>query len=164
MSTELITKLAPNEVFCFGSNRGGFHGAGTAGYAMRGTASNTWRTDETFLRAMRAPVGHPDRVGRWAVYGVAKGLQVGREGMSYGIVTIERPGLRRSTPLTEIGQQFLELFAFCRLHDEWSFLMTPVGSVMAGYSAEEMSQTFWGAIEVAGGCPHNLVVPDGLYA
>ena len=86
------TTLAPNEIFVFGSNRDGFHGAGGAGLACRGDAANTWRRDDWFKRAMVAPPGDPARVGRWAVFGVARGFQVGRSGRSYAVQTIERPG------------------------------------------------------------------------
>ena len=32
---ENITELGPNEIFCFGSNRAGVHGAGAAAFALR---------------------------------------------------------------------------------------------------------------------------------
>jgi hypothetical protein len=158
-----ITVLAPNEVFIFGANSSGFHGAGAAGYAMRGTASNTWRTDEAFLRAMRAPVGHPDRVGKWAVYGVARGLQQGREGKSYGIETIVRPGMKRSVSLDEIGEQLTGLFSFAATHGELTFLMTPVGASLSGWTAAEMKQTWDTAILKYGKVLSNIVVPADLY-
>lgn len=88
----IITHLEPNEVFVFGSNAQGFHGAGSSGQAFRGDRANTWRTDEFFLAAMRSKPGSPERVGNWAIFGVAYGLQVGRNGMSYAVKTIERPG------------------------------------------------------------------------
>jgi hypothetical protein len=158
-----ITKLEPNEVFVFGSNRDGFHGAGAAGYAMRGTSSNTWRTDEAFLKAMRAPIGHPDRVGKWAVYGVGRGFQRGREGMSYAIQTIERAGWKRSTPLDEIQGQIVELCSFCRAHPEWTFLFTPIGAGLSGWTEDEMRVTLGEALVKAGGCPPNLIIPPDIY-
>ena len=98
----MITSLKSNEVFVFGSNAQGFHGAGSAGYAMRGDTRNNWRQDKTFRRAMEAPVGHPDRVGKWAVFGVARGFSKGHEGISYAIQTIEKPGRKRSTSRQDI--------------------------------------------------------------
>ena len=160
----LITRLASNEVFVFGANSTGFHGAGAAGYVMRGTAANTWREDEAFLRAMRAPVGHPDRIGRWAVYGIARGWQQGREGMSYAIQTIEKPGMKRSTPLAEIKAQFVGMITFCRAHPEWTFKMTEVGAGLSGWTEDEMAETF---LEALGGeirnAPSNLIIPMDLY-
>jgi hypothetical protein len=43
-----VASLEADEVFVFGSNRDGFHGAGSAGLACRGDASNSWRSDERF--------------------------------------------------------------------------------------------------------------------
>lgn len=161
----MITHLADNEVFVFGSGSEGFHGAGAAGYAMRGTAANTWRTDEAFLRAMRAPEGHPDRVGKWAVYGVPRGLQQGREGKSYAIETIVRPGMRRSVPLSSIEDQLVELFTVAAQRTDLRFLLTPIGAHLAGYTNEEMLGTLTRAIErcADGKVPSNMVIPEGLY-
>jgi hypothetical protein len=39
----MFTSLKPNEVFVFGSNSTGFHGA--AGLACWGDSRNTWRND-----------------------------------------------------------------------------------------------------------------------
>jgi len=131
-----------DDVFVFGSNATGFHGAGAAGLACRGEAFNTWRKDQWFLKAMKAPVGSPDRIGKRAVYGVARGFQEGSEGRSYAIQTIVRPGLKRSTSLAEIQTQLLELWDFSAAHPDWTFLITPLGEGYAGYTHAEM-QTVW---------------------
>ncbi len=138
---------------------------------MRGTSANTWRTDEAFLRAMRSPVGSPDRVGRWATYGIARGWQQGYEGMSYAIETIRRPGERRSTPLREIEGQLLDLFCFADNHRQWDFLMTPIGAGLSGWTAEEMAHTLARAVgrhdallsANDGYRRPNVVIPDDLY-
>jgi hypothetical protein len=158
-----ITELKPGQIFVFGSNATGFHGAGSAGMAMRGDSKNTWRTDPVFLRAKSVPAGHADRVGKWAVYGVARGFQKGREGMSYAIETIVRPGERRSTPLRAIKAQFDELLAFAKANPQYEILMTPVGCGYSGYTTSEM-QTIWGeAVAKAGGVPENVKNVTGLY-
>lgn len=123
------TTLAPNEIFVFGSNRDGFHGAGGAGLACRGDAANTWRRDAWFKRAMEARPGDDARIGRWAVFGVARGFQVGRSGRSYAIQTIERPGAHRSTSRREIYRQ---LVAFARTRPSDSFVVTPLGERYSG--------------------------------
>jgi hypothetical protein len=153
-------KLADNVVYVFGSNSTGFHGAGSAGMAFRGVSENTWREDQAFLKAMKSPVGSPFRIGQWAVFGVARGFQEGKEGKSYAIQTIERPGQRRSTPLSEIKKQLLELAEFARLHTEYQFHMTPVGAGLAGWKKEEM-KVIWE--EVKGQMPENVVYPNDLY-
>lgn len=126
------------KVFVFGSNSTGFHGAGSAGYAMRGDSRNTWRQDAAFLKAMKAPEGHPDRIGKLAVFGIAEGFQTGLEGSSYAIVTVTRPGLRRSIPITKIREQLVTLWRFADTHPEYEFEMTLLGCGYAGYRAIEM--------------------------
>lgn len=137
-----IDPLRSDEVFVFGSNTRGFHGAGAAGFACRGDALNTWRRDAWFLRAMKSPVGSPERVGKWAVFGVGRGFQRGREGMSYAIETVKRPGARRSTTPLEIYDQLVELWAFARAHPEWTFLVTPLGEGYSGYTRTEMDEVW----------------------
>jgi hypothetical protein len=158
-----ITGLKPGQVFVFGANTTGFHGAGSAGMAMRGEAKNTWRNDPAFLRAKSVPPGHADRIGKWAVYGVARGFQKGREGMSYAIETIVRPGQLRSTPLSAIKAQFGELLAFAKANPQYEILMTPVGCGYAGYTASEMKIIWDEAVAQAGGLPENVKNTEGLY-
>lgn len=158
-----ITTLLPHQVFCFGSNSGGMHFAGAAGYACRGVSANTWRTDPWALAAMTSPKGSPKRVGKWAVYGVARGWQKGREGMSYAIETIHRPGEKRSVSLGEIDTQLVELFRFAQEHPEWEFLMTGVGAQYAGHSHADMATTFARAIRAWGCLPDNVIAPGDLY-
>ena len=38
-----VKSLEPNQVFVFGSNLDGFHGAGSAGYASFNEGGNVWR-------------------------------------------------------------------------------------------------------------------------
>lgn len=137
-----IQTLDDNEVFVFGSNETGFHGAGAAGLAFRGESRNTWRQDSMFLEAMKAPVGSSKRIGRWAVFGVARGHQIGHEGQSYAIQTIKRPGLKKSTTRREIYYQLLELSRFAENHPELTFLVTKIGCGLAGHTEEEMKEVF----------------------
>jgi len=68
-----INVLESWQIFVFGTNSSGFHGAGAAGIAFRSESRNTWRTDPWFQMAMTSPVGSQERVGRWAVFGVSRG-------------------------------------------------------------------------------------------
>lgn len=138
----MITKLEPHQVFVFGANASGFHGAGAAGFAFRGTSKGSWRTDPAFLAALKAPQGAPERVGYWAVLGVGQGYQEGKEGASYAITTVAHAGKRRSIPLEEIGWQLEELAAFAEQHPEKEFLVTKVGEGLAGYSGKEMDAVY----------------------
>lgn len=168
----LITRLNDNEVFVFGSNAGGFHGSGAAGMACRGSNHRKpWRQDPWFIRAMNSPVGSPDRIGHWAVFGIARGWTKGHMGMSYAIETIKKAGDKRSTPLPEIRDQIQELIRFCREKTHWTFLFTPVGGNLAGYSDEEMGQTLFEALDLEN-CydfegdycgPRNLKIFNGTY-
>ena len=138
----MITELKANEVFVFGSNGTGFHGAGAAGFACRGDSRNTWRQDTWFQRAMKSLEGSEDRVGKWAVYGVALGFQQGREGQSYAIQTVTRPGAKRSVTRREIYYQLVDLWEVIRNEPSKVFLITPLGEGYAGYTHEEMKEVW----------------------
>jgi hypothetical protein len=148
-------QLEEKEVFVFGSNAKGIHGAGAAGIAFRGDMGAEWSGDAAVQRAMAAPVGHPDRIGRWAVFGVARGFQVGHEGKSYAIQTLEIPGFLRRTSLQEIYQQLSGLCAFAVRHPEWSFIVPPIGEGHAGYTPSETQQV-WRKLHARVGIPCNL--------
>lgn len=151
----------PTPVLVFGSNESGFHGAGGAGLAMRNEPANTWRTDPSFLAAMRAPVGSPLRVGHRAIFGVARGLQHGHSGSSYAIVTITRPGVRRSVPLLSIHQQILNLCTFALSHPEYTFDILPLGTGYSGYTQAEMD-TIWAHIVLPPSCVRRTSLPTNL--
>lgn len=144
----LVTHLTPNECFVFGSNLEGFHGAGAAGYAFRGTAANTWRTDPLFLKAMGAPIWSEDRVGKWAIYGIARGYQKGREGCSYAIPTVVYPGHRRSLPFAQIESYVREFLDYAADHSDMRFYVTELGTNYAGYTAKEIGPMFARAQEI----------------
>lgn len=78
------------------------------------------------------------RLGRWAVYGIARGYQVGREGRSYAVCTIARPGLLRSVSLDDIKQQLTEMAKFAKLNRELQFLCSKVGCGRSGYAESEI--------------------------
>ena len=129
-----------NDVFVFGSNASGFHGAGSAGEAFRGDSRNNWRQDATFLAAIGAPAGAEEKVGMRAIFGQSRGLQKGREGYGYGICTVTKAGRRRSITRKEIASQLRDLFRFAKSHPELMFNMTAVGCGYAGYSRWEMQE------------------------
>jgi hypothetical protein len=136
---DFVTELAPNQVFVFGSNKTGFHGAGTAGFAFRGDFTNTWRYDKTFIKALRTPLGSLERIGRWAVLGKADGFQEGHKGASYAIPTVERAGLKRSIPLKEILDSLLKLTQFARQNPDKEFLVYLKGGGYSGYTKLEFA-------------------------
>lgn len=151
-----IKDLEPNQVFVFGSNSNGFHGAGASGYAFRNNSDYNWRGCKFFIRAMNSKPGSYDRVGKWAVYGVARGYQEGRKGKSYAIVTIEKPGKKRSIPLEDIKKQIDELMSFAKNHPELEFLVTAIGTKLAGYKTDEIKELFVKTEYI----PENVLLPE----
>lgn len=137
-----VTSLKPNQVFVFGSNLQGFHGAGAAGYAQRGTEKNTWRQDKQFLAALRSGPNDPKRHGKWSVLGEGIGFQEGREGKSYAIATVTRAGRKRSMPLSKILAQLKELGEFAKEHQELNFLVAVGGGGLNGWTVEEMQEVY----------------------
>jgi len=148
VTPSLITHLTDNECFTFGSNLEGFHGAGAAGYAFRGDASNTWRQDPFFLKAMSAPPLSEACVGKWAIYGVARGYQRGREGASYAIPTVVKAGYRRSISLADIGKDVEDFIDYAIDHPDVRFYVTELGTKMAGWDAENIAPLFRRALKV----------------
>lgn len=140
--TNRVTRLKDYQVFVFGSNSTGFHGAGSAGLACRGDSRNTWRNDKWFLKAKESPTGSVARIGKWAIYGVARGFQQGSEGMSYAIQTIEYPGKKKSTSRREIYYQLIELSNFAKKHLDYEFLCCITGGGYNGWSIEEMKVVY----------------------
>ncbi len=107
---ERIQSLAPDEVFVFGSNLGGFHGGGAARAAM-------------------------DKFG--AVWGQGIGLQ----GQSYAIPTMQG-GVETIKPYVD------EFIAFTKEHEELTFLVTPIGCGIAGFTPEQIAPLFSDAIDL----------------
>lgn len=138
----LITHLEPNEVFVFGANLQGFHGAGSAGYATFGESGNVWRKHGYD----KMPNGTK---GRWAVKGKI-GPMIGLEGKSYGLPTVTKCGAKRS-----LKPDFRPLFECCRRNPEWTFYFAQEGKVgLNGWTPSEMASF----IHEAGEIPDNFVV------
>lgn len=99
----MIEELKSNEVFVFGSNGQGRHGAGAAKTAL-------------------------DKFG--AVLGQPEGLQ----GRSYGINTMDG--------IEVFKQQTQNFIVFAEEHPELTFLLTAVGTGIAGYTHYEAKALF----------------------
>ena len=139
-----IRTLEDNEVFVFGSNEDGFHGAGAAGFAMLRESGNKWRETPVFgcgnLTLDKVPDGTQ---GYYAIKGMARGYQVGTAGRSYAICTVKKPGAKRSIPLENIAAQIKEMYAFARDNrDFWFIVASGVGKSLNGYSTEEMASAY----------------------
>lgn len=160
-----IVQLRHNEVFVFGSNLDGFHGAGAAGFALRGDSRNNWRTDNVFLQMVRAKRlgasrNDPQLQGKWAIFGVGEGFQQGKEGCSYAIPTVTRPGARRSIPLDKIFGSFMKLSAFAAEHPEMTFYLCIKGGGYNGYSHEEIFGVYSRWLKT--NPPENISIPFNM--
>mgnify|MGYP000474598180 CR=1 FL=1 len=154
-----ISELRPNDVVVFSTNSSGFHGAGIAALAMRGVADRNWRQDQSFLRAMNAPQGSPERVGVAAVYGIARGPMQGRICWGYGIQTVTRPGARRSVSSQDIIKQLEELLKYAKNNSALHFIVLPIAEGYAGYSRTETTQMWAKALEAT---DPNEAVPSNM--
>ena len=140
-----ITKLEANQVFVFGSNRDGFHGAGAAGFASFGEKGNVWRK----YNYASKPYGWK---GKWNIKGAGKGFQEGTEGKSYAIPTVIKAGQKCSIPLAEIKLSVNCFYEFAVKHPELEFLVAySKNNNLNGYSAYDMALAFKGDI------PKNVV-------
>jgi hypothetical protein len=120
---DYIGQLEAHQIFVFGSNTEGRHGAGAALMAKQ----------------------------KWgAVYGNPKG----RQGQCYAIVTKDLKQGKRSVPLAEIGTQIAELVEYAKAHPELEFLVTRIGTDLAGYTVEEIA-ALWKELSI----PSNVRLP-----
>jgi hypothetical protein len=132
----MIKTLKQNEVFVFGSNLTGFHGAGAAGYATFGEHGNVWRNHNYD----KVPNGTK---GKWNVKGQAEGYQRGTEGASYALPTVKRP--KQPLPKKQIIRNIHKFFVFAKSHPHLTFLVAYGAKKknLNGYTAEEMAQMFF---------------------
>jgi len=116
---EFITELKDNEIFVFGSNEAGRHGAGAAKQAA-----------EEF----------------GAVYGQGYGLQ----GQSFAIPTKDKN--LKTLPLCVIHEYVKSFLSYARARPELVFLVTPIGTGLAGISPCKIGKMFTD-------CPSNVILP-----
>jgi len=108
----VITNLQPDEIFVFGSNLAGIHGAGAARQAR-------------------------ERFG--AQPGVGRGL-TGPTGRCYAFPTKDERV--ETLPLVAIRREVLALYECCRAHPDKRFLLTAVGCGLAGYTPAQIAPLF----------------------
>ena len=152
-----ILTLEDNQVFVFGSNLQGFHGAGSAGFASFGELymTNPWRK----YKYDEKPDGWK---GRWNVKGVGDGFQEGMFGKSYALPTVTKPGHKRSRSKEEIKISIKKLYDYARWHPEWDFLIAYCGKSLRplnGYSNQELSFLFQTA-DIQNGIPNNIIFEE----
>ena len=120
---DMIDKLEANQVFVFGSNYAGRHGAGAAKLA-------------------------------WRKFGAVWGKGMGLMGQSYGIATKDRN--IETLPLHAISVQVDKFIRFAASHPELEFLVTALGTGLAGYSVKDIAPMFNGNL------PSNISLPKSF--
>jgi hypothetical protein len=147
---EFIDRLDKNEVFVFGANKQGFHGAGSAGFASFGVSGNRWREFDYGSK----PNGWK---GKWNVKGVGEGLQEGSEGKSYALPTVSAPGKKCSLSLDDIANNIAKFYAVAMANPDLRFLVAYSAIEnkpnLCGYSNEKLAALFAEAGEI----PSNVV-------
>ena len=121
---ENITSLNTKEVFVFGSNTLGKHGAGAAKTALK------WG----------------------AIYGCGSGFF----GQTYAIPTKNEH--IKTLPLYKIKQYVDDFIFFAKLLPDYTFLVTKIGTGLAGIPMEDIAFLFIKAINVA-----NIILPKEFY-
>lgn len=102
-----ITELKENQIFVFGSNYQGIHGAGAAKDAMK--------------------------------WGAKIGIPMGPQGQTYAIITKDL----RDGSLVDwdyIGVQLMCLDHYALAHPELEFLLTPIGTGLAGGRLQDLEE------------------------
>lgn len=113
---EKITELKENEIFVFGSNTEGRHGAGAAKFAV-------------------------EKFG--AIYGKAEGLQGQSYAIITTDLSLKEIFKNQEKyPLNAIYENILRFIEFARRNPNLKFYVTKIGSFLAGYSIEEIATQF----------------------
>jgi hypothetical protein len=106
---EIIDHLEPNEVFVFGSNLAGIHGAGAAKDALK--------------------------------FGAVKMQGEGHFGQTYALPT-KSYNYKITLSLDQIAGHVSKFIEYAISHPQLTFLVTPIGCGLAGYSPNEIAPLF----------------------
>lgn len=74
-----------------------------------------------------------------AIYGIPSGLQ----GQSYAIITKKNWKVKKSSSLKEIYNEIEKFLIFANKNRDYEFLVTKIGSSLAGYSKDEIKNIFY---------------------
>lgn len=122
-TSKFISILASNEVFVYGANEAGVHGAGAAKSAMR-----------------------------WG----AKYGKYGFSGQTYGIPT--KDSKIETLSLDKIKIHVDAFLIFATENSDLVFLVTPIGTGLAGYTAKDIAPLFKRALDI-----ENVVLPEEFF-
>lgn len=130
LTPRFIMQLAPKDVFVFGSNTQGRHGAGAAKQAMQ--------------------------------FGAQYGVPQGPQGQTYGIVTKDLSLGRRGLPVQQVQQNIHNFIDYAEGMPDRRFLVTPIGTGLAGYTPDEMMQPFRQRYQALDQLPGNIWLPSNF--
>ena len=122
---ENITHLEPNQIFVYGANSAGIHGAGAAKLALK-----------------------------WG----AKHGMAGLVGQTYGIPTKDKK--IQTLSLDKIQVHVHDFLALAFSHQEYEFLVTAVGTGLAGYHARDIAPLFK---IIKTGVFENVILPEDFH-
>lgn len=90
-------------------------------------------------------------------YGAIYGKGIGLQGNSYGIPTKDRN--LKSLPLKEISLHIRDFLLFAKENPNLEFLLTPIGTGLAGYKIEDI----FPLVYQLGELPNNIRLSDGWF-
>jgi hypothetical protein len=133
ITPETINSLNPNEIFVFGSNITGIHGAGAAKLAREKFGAKQWVGIGPTGRCYAIPTRYTD--------------------------TLPNGRLQFKTlPLTSIFSHIADFIEYSKIHLEQIFLVTAIGCGFAGYKASEIAPAFNEALYL-----NNVYLPKLFY-
>ncbi|ALG27791.1 hypothetical protein AOZ07_01435 [Glutamicibacter halophytocola] len=105
--------------------------------------------DEVFVFGSNAKGRHLGGAARtaWLKFGAKFGKGTGHHGQSYAINSM--------SGLPTLEQQVREFLAYATEHPELTFLLTPIGTGIAGLTAEQVAPLFRNA-------PPNITLPESF--
>lgn len=124
ITPENITQLSENEIFVFGSNEQGAHGAGAARVAL--------------------------------AFGAELGMGFGFAGNTFAIPT--KDWSIKTLPLDVIKHYVERFLVAAKLHPELTFLVTAIGTGLAGYTVADIAPLFEKAMEI-----ENVHLPESFW-
>lgn len=90
-------------------------------------------------------------------FGAIEGQGEGLQGQSYGIAT-KNYDLRKAASLTEILQRIIVFIEFAYNNPNLEFLVTKIGTGLAGYSTEDIKWLFE-SYHLTKNIPNNVILP-----
>ncbi len=110
------------------------------------------KPNEVFVFGSNLAGMHAGGAARVAVerFGAIWGQGVGLQGQSYAIPTMQG-GVETIKPYVD------EFIAFAKAHPEYTFLVTPIGCGIAGFTADEIAPLFAHAIHA-----DNVLLPESF--